>query len=149
MDKYRIRGGKKLEGEIRVIGAKNAILPVLAAVILTQKPVVLHDFPSLVDVENMLLILKSIGCRIKREDRTLIVDPSGIDSWIIPDRYVKEIRSSIVMLGAVLARMKKALITYPGGCEIGQRPINLHLHGLRQLGVVINEAHGLMERSCY
>ena len=145
MDKYRIRGGKKLEGEIRVIGAKNAILPVLAAVILTQRPVILHDFPSLVDVENMLLILNSIGCRVRRENSALVVDPSGADSWIIPDRYVKEIRSSIVMLGAVLARMKKAKITYPGGCEIGQRPINLHLHGLKQLGVVINEAHGYLE----
>lgn len=145
MDKYRIRGGKRLEGEIKVIGAKNAILPILAAVILTHKPVVLYDFPSLVDVENMLLILTSIGCMVKREDNALIVDPSGINSWIIPDKYVKEIRSSIVMLGAVLARMRKAKITYPGGCEIGQRPINLHLHGLRQLGVAINESHGYLE----
>jgi UDP-N-acetylglucosamine 1-carboxyvinyltransferase len=145
MDKYRIRGGKKLEGEIRVIGAKNAILPILAAVILTRKPVVLYDIPRLVDVENMLLILNSIGCRTKREGNALIVDPSDINSWVIPDKYVKEIRSSIVMLGAVLARMKKAKITYPGGCEIGQRPINLHLHGLRQLGVVIDESHGYLE----
>ncbi len=144
MAKYRVRGGRKLEGEIRVIGAKNAILPVLAAVILTQKPVVLYDFPSLADVENMLLILQSIGCQVTRENSTLILDPSGINSWVIPDRYVKEIRSSIVMLGAVLARMKKARITYPGGCEIGQRPINLHLQGLRQLGVVIDESHGYL-----
>ena len=144
MDQYRIRGGKKLEGEIRVIGAKNAILPILAAVILTDQPVILHDFPSLVDVETMLLILSSIGCRIKREGKTLIVDPSEVDSWTIPDRYVREIRSSIVMLGAVLARMKRAVITYPGGCDIGQRPINLHLHGLKQLGVVIREEHGYL-----
>ena len=144
MDQYRIRGGKKLEGEIRVIGAKNAILPILAAVILADQPVILHDFPSLVDVETMLLILSSIGCRIKREGNTLIVDPSEVDSWTIPDRYVREIRSSIVMLGAVLARMKKAVITYPGGCDIGQRPINLHLHGLKQLGVVIREEHGYL-----
>jgi UDP-N-acetylglucosamine 1-carboxyvinyltransferase len=145
MDKYRIRGGRKLEGEIRVIGAKNAILPILAALILTRKPVILHNFPSLADVDNMLLILTSIGCRIKREKGSLIVDPSNINTWIIPDRYVKEIRSSIVILGAVLARMKRAKITYPGGCEIGQRPINLHLHGLRQLGVVIDESHGYLE----
>src|SRR5690554_5264924 len=106
MGMFRIRGGRKLEGSIRVIGSKNAILPILAAVILTRKPVVLYEFPSLADVENMLLILQSIGCRIKRENSTLFIDPSGIDSWVIPDRYVKEIRSSIVMLGAVLARMK-------------------------------------------
>ncbi len=145
MAKYRVRGGRKLEGEIRVVGAKNAILPILAAVILTRKPVVLYDFPSLADVENMLLILQSIGCQVIRENSTLILDPSDINSWVIPDRYVKEIRSSIVMLGAVLARMKKARITYPGGCEIGQRPINLHLQGLRQLGVVIDESHGYLE----
>ncbi|MGI6570538.1 MAG: UDP-N-acetylglucosamine 1-carboxyvinyltransferase [Caldicoprobacterales bacterium] len=145
MGMFRIRGGRKLEGSIRVIGSKNAILPILAAVILTRKPVVLYEFPSLADVENMLLILQSIGCRIKRENSTLFIDPSGIDSWVIPDRYVKEIRSSIVMLGAVLARMKKAKITYPGGCEIGQRPINLHLQGLRQLGVIINESYGYLD----
>ena len=145
MGKFRIRGGRKLEGDIRVIGAKNAILPILAAVILTRKTVVLYDFPSLADVENMLLILQSIGCRVKRENTTLIVDPSDVNSWVIPDRHVKEIRSSIVMLGAVLARMKKAKITYPGGCEIGQRPINLHLQGLRQLGVIIDESYGYLE----
>ncbi len=145
MGKFRVRGGRKLGGNIRVIGAKNAILPILAAVILTRKPVVLYDFPHLADVENMLLILQSIGCRIQRENSTLYIDPSQINSWVIPDRYVKEIRSSIVMLGAVLARMKKAVITYPGGCEIGQRPINLHLQGLRQLGVIITESHGYLE----
>jgi UDP-N-acetylglucosamine 1-carboxyvinyltransferase len=145
MGKFRIRGGRRLEGRIRVIGSKNAFLPILAAVILTRKPVVLYDFPRLADVENMLLILLSIGCRIKRENSTLYIDPSDCSSWVIPDKYVKEIRSSIVMLGAVLARMKKAVITYPGGCEIGQRPINLHLQGLKQLGVVINESHGYLE----
>ena len=145
MTKYRVRGGRSLEGTIRVIGSKNAILPILAAVVLTRKPVVLFDFPSLADVENMLLILQSIGCQVSRENSTLILDPSGIDRWVIPDRYVKEIRSSIVMLGAVLARMKRAKITYPGGCEIGQRPINLHLQGLRQLGVIIDESHGYLE----
>ena len=145
MGKFRIRGGRKLEGSIRVIGSKNAFLPILAAVILTRKPVVLYDFPRLADVENMLLILQSIGCRIKRENTTLYIEPSDSNSWVIPDKYVKEIRSSIVMLGAVLARMKRAVITYPGGCEIGQRPINLHLQGLKQLGVVINESHGYLE----
>ncbi|MDD4680763.1 MAG: UDP-N-acetylglucosamine 1-carboxyvinyltransferase, partial [Clostridia bacterium] len=70
MAKYRVRGGRKLEGKIRVVGAKNAILPILAAVILTRKPVVLYDFPSLADVENMLLILQSIGCQVSRENTT-------------------------------------------------------------------------------
>lgn len=145
MAKYRIRGEQKLEGDIRVKGAKNSALPVLAAVLLSEKPVILHDIPKLIDIDNMVLILSSIGCKIKREGNTLIVDPSSVNSWVIPDKYVKEIRSSIVMLGAVQARMKKALITYPGGCEIGQRPINLHLQGLKKLGVKINDSHGYLE----
>lgn len=145
MAKYRIRGEQKLEGDIRVKGAKNSALPVLAAVLLSEKPVILHDIPKLIDIDNMVLILSSIGCKIKREGNTLIVDPSSVNSWVIPDKYVKEIRSSIVMLGAVLARMKKAIITYPGGCEIGQRPINLHLQGLKKLGVKINDSHGYLE----
>ncbi len=145
MTRFKIRGEQKLSGEVRVKGAKNSILPILAAALLSDKPVVLHDLPYLIDIENMTLILRSIGCKIKREGGTMIIDPSIITDHVIPDRYVKEIRSSIVMLGAVLARMKKAVITYPGGCEIGQRPINLHLQGLRQLGVVINESHGYLE----
>lgn len=145
MAKYRIKGEQKLCGDIRVKGAKNSALPVLAAVLLSDKPIILHDLPDLNDIENMILILSSTGCKIKREGSTLVIDPSLVNDWVIPDKYVKEIRSSIVILGAVLARMKKALITYPGGCEIGQRPINLHLQGLKQLGVEIDEAHGYLE----
>jgi UDP-N-acetylglucosamine 1-carboxyvinyltransferase (EC 2.5.1.7) len=145
--KYVINGGNKLEGHIRVMGAKNSILPILAAVLLTCKSVVIHDCPRLMDVENMLLILKAVGCKVKREGTTLIIDPSNPSTSIIPDQYVREIRSSIIFLGAMLARMGKARVTYPGGCEIGQRPINLHLSGLRQLGVKIDESHGYLDCS--
>ena len=111
---------------------------------LTEKPVVLHDCPRLLDVEKTIMILKTIGCSVKRESRDLIIDPSNINSWIIPDSYVREIRSSIIFLGSMLARMGRAQITYPGGCEIGQRPIDLHLKGLKQLGVVIDESNGYL-----
>ncbi len=141
---YVINGRKTLAGKIRVGGAKNAILPVLAAVLLTDKPVVLHDCPHLLDVEKTIMILKAIGCTIKREDRDLIIDPSNINSWVIPESYVREIRSSIIFLGSMLARMGRAQITYPGGCEIGQRPIDLHLKGLKQLGVEIDESNGYL-----
>ena len=90
------------------------------------------------------MILKAIGCTIKREDRDLIIDPSNINSWVIPESYVREIRSSIIFLGSMLARMGRAQITYPGGCEIGQRPIDLHLKGLKQLGVEIDESNGYL-----
>lgn len=147
MAKYIIKGGNKLEGRIRVTGAKNSILPILAAVILTSKPVIIHDCPRLTDVENMLLILEAIGCKTKREGTTLIIDPSTLSTSVIPDRYVRELRSSIIFLGAMLARTGKARVTYPGGCEIGQRPIDLHLSGLRQLGVKIDESHGYLDCS--
>ncbi|MBM7583304.1 UDP-N-acetylglucosamine 1-carboxyvinyltransferase [Caldicoprobacter guelmensis] len=145
MAKYVINGGRRLEGKIRVGGAKNAILPILAAVLLTEKQVVLHDCPDLLDVKKTILILESIGCKVKREGRDLIIDPSTVTSCAIPDCYVREIRSSIIFLGAMLSRAGRARVTYPGGCEIGQRPIDLHLKGLRQLGVLIDESNGYLD----
>lgn len=145
MAKYIVTGGKKLEGSVRVTGAKNSILPILAAALLTTKQVVINDCPSLADIEKVLGILRSVGCKVKREGSTLIVDPSNIDTWVIPDKYVKEIRSSIIFLGAMVARTGIARVTYPGGCEIGQRPINLHLSGLKKLGVKIDESFGYIE----
>ena len=131
MAKYIITGGKRLEGTVRVTGAKNSILPILAATLLTTKEVVINDCPGLVDIEKVLGILRAVGCKVKQEGSTLIIDPSTITTCIIPDKYVKEIRSSIIFLGAMIARTGKARVTYPGGCEIGQRPINLHLSGLK------------------
>jgi len=145
MARYIINGGRRLEGKARVGGAKNAILPILAAVLLTEKQVVLHDCPDLLDVAKTILILESIGCKVKREGRHLIIDPSNVSQWVIPDCYVREIRSSIIFLGAMLSRTGRARITYPGGCEIGQRPIDLHIKGLRQLGVLIDESNGYLD----
>jgi UDP-N-acetylglucosamine 1-carboxyvinyltransferase len=142
---YIINGGKPLEGRLRVAGAKNAILPVLAAALLTEKPIVLYDCPRLADVEKTILILQSVGCIVKREDKDLFIDSSSINDWVIPDHYVREMRSSIILLGSMVARMGRARITYPGGCEIGQRPIDLHLKGLRQLGVIIDESSGYLD----
>ncbi|NLI60689.1 MAG: UDP-N-acetylglucosamine 1-carboxyvinyltransferase [Clostridiales bacterium] len=145
MAKYIITGGKRLEGTVRVTGAKNSILPILAATLLTTKEVVINDCPGLVDIEKVLGILRAVGCKVKQEGSTLIIDPSTITTCIIPDKYVKEIRSSIIFLGAMIARTGKARVTYPGGCEIGQRPINLHLSGLKKLGTDINDSHGYIE----
>lgn len=145
MAKYLITGGNKLEGTIRVTGAKNSILPILAAALLTTKQVVINECPNLADIEKVLGILRAVGCKVKRENSTLIIDPSTITTWIIPDEYVKQIRSSIIFLGAMIARAGKARVTYPGGCEIGQRPIDLHLYGLKRLGIKINDSHGYIE----
>lgn len=145
MAKYIIDGGKKLEGSVRVTGAKNSILPILAAVLLTTKQVIIHDCPNLVDIEKVIGIMKAVGCKIKKEGKTLIIDPSTLTTWVIPDKFVKEIRSSIIFLGAMIARAGIARVTYPGGCEIGQRPIDLHLAGLKKLGVEIDDSHGYIE----
>ncbi|MGB4480175.1 MAG: UDP-N-acetylglucosamine 1-carboxyvinyltransferase [Caldicoprobacterales bacterium] len=145
MAKYIITGGNRLEGTVRVTGAKNSILPILAATLLTTKQVVINECPDLADIEKVLGILRAVGCKVFRDNSTLIIDPSTITTWIIPDEFVKEIRSSIIFLGAMIARAGKAKVTYPGGCEIGQRPINLHLYGLRKLGIDINDSHGYIE----
>ena len=145
MAKFVITGGKKLEGSVRVSGAKNSVLPILAAALLTTKEIILKDCPDLADIKKVIGILEAVGCKVKREGSTLIVDPSTITTWIIPDKFVKEIRSSIIFLGAMIARLGKAKVTYPGGCEIGQRPINLHLEGLKKLGIEVNDSYGYIE----
>lgn len=142
MAKLIVTGGVPLSGSCRVGGAKNAALPILAACVLTQRPVQLEDCPLLTDVENMTGILRTLGCRTRREGRSLTVDASGASRFELPEHLSKELRSSIFLLGPVLGRFGRAVVTYPGGCEIGNRPIELHLKGLAQLGVRICEEGG-------
>jgi len=144
MNALQIRGGKRLEGEWTVHGAKNAVLPIMAAAILTEEETCLQDCPLLSDIHYMGQILQTLGCSIRREGRTLRIDPSGLHSYEMPDALSKKIRSSIFMLGPILTRFRKATVTFPGGCEIGLRPIDLHLSGLRQLGVDIREEGGMI-----
>lgn len=142
-NKYIISGGKQLSGEIEIGGAKNAILPILAATLMCQGPVMLHNCPRINDVYNMLSILTKLGCNVDwNGDHSIIVDTESAFSWEMPDTLSKQLRSSIFMLGPIVARFKKAYFSYPGGCEIGVRPIDLHLKGLRELNVDIEEKHG-------
>ena len=142
MEAYTIQGGKPLRGEISVSGAKNAVLPLLAACVLVREPVVLTGCPDLSDVRNMLGLLVSLGCSARRQGAELYIDATGAQEHVMPEAISKLMRSSIFMLGPVLARFGRADFTYPGGCEIGLRPIDLHLQGLRALGAHIEEAHG-------
>ena len=144
MNALRIRGGRRMTGEWTVHSAKNAVLPIMAASILTDEETVLTHCPRLTDIGYMGEILETLGCRVERRDDCIHIDPQGICGWEMPDALSKKIRSSIFLLGPVLARFGKATVTFPGGCEIGLRPIDLHLSGLRQLGVHIREEGGMI-----
>ena len=144
MEAFVVRGGRKLEGTMRVDGAKNAALPILAASVLTEETVVLQGVPMISDVRKMTDILTMLGCWIRRDGHTLTLDAGGLNRTEMPDALSKQIRSSIFLLGPILSRFRQATVTYPGGCEIGLRPIDLHLSGLRSLGVVIHEEGGVI-----
>ena len=145
MDRYIIDGGVKLYGKLRAQSAKNTVLPLLAASVLTEEPVVIKYVPMINDVENMLRILSEVGCRVQRQKDSVTIDSSNAYSHEIPARLTKELRSSVFMLGSILTRFQKAKISYPGGCDIGMRPVDLHLLGLRRLGVEISEKDGYID----
>ncbi len=142
MEKLIINGGQRLYGSLEIQRAKNAVLPLLAASILTDETVRIHKLPKISDAENMLHILRELGCRIECDGTDAVIDSSNAASHEIPAVMTREIRSSIFMLGSVLTRFHRAKIAYPGGCDIGLRPIDLHLSGLKKLGVDISEEGG-------
>lgn len=144
MESFLIRGGRRLSGNLPVDSAKNAVLPILAATVLTEDDVHIHSVPAITDAANMVAILTMLGARVTREGKTLTVHSDALHSWELPDSLSKQIRSSIFLLGPILARFRRATVTFPGGCEIGLRPIDLHLNGLRRLGVVIREEGGMI-----
>ena len=144
MEKRIIEGGKRLVGEALVSGAKNSVLPILAATVINGKNSTILNTPDLRDVGIMQQILLSVGCKINKMDNMIHVDSRSLNKVRIPEDLVREMRSSIVLLGAMLTRCGEVEISYPGGCEIGPRPIDLHLKGLRELGANIEELHGFL-----
>lgn len=148
MEKYIIEGGRPLNGEVEVQSAKNAVLPLLAAAVLTEQKVVIHKCPRITDVLNMVQILCELGFKTRFEGEELEIDGADAANHEIPAALAKEMRSSVFMLGSVIARFGKARIAYPGGCDIGLRPIDLHLSGLRRLGVKISEDGGYIDCKC-
>ena len=142
MSKIYINGGKTLKGEITAHGAKNSVLPILAATLLCGGISVIHNCPRISDVDVSLKILNHLGCRCTQENNTICIDASNIINNDIPDNLMREMRSSVVFLGAIAGRTGSAKISSPGGCELGPRPIDLHLMALNKLGFNIFEDHG-------
>ena len=138
MSNLIIAGGSRLSGIIEVPGAKNAVLPVLAATLLNNGTSILENCPELDDVLTMLEILSALGCKTKKKGSRIEVDASNLTSSCIPEILAKRMRSSIIILGAVLARCGEVLVSYPGGCEIGMRPIDMHLRALEQMGAEVD-----------
>lgn len=146
MERLFIKGGERLRGEVSVHGAKNSSLPILAATLLSGGETVLHNCPKLSDVDAAIEILLHLGCRVKREagTGTVIVNSDSANVSAIPQKLMHEMRSSIVFLGAIISRMGQAALSFPGGCELGPRPIDLHISALKKLGAVISEEYGCL-----
>jgi UDP-N-acetylglucosamine 1-carboxyvinyltransferase len=145
MYKYVIIGGKKLSGNTYVSGSKNASLPILAATILNEGKTILSNIPEIDDVKIMIQILNSLGCVIDKNEDKLIIDSSNINQDTIPTDLMKKLRASVIIVGALLARKKKAVFSYPGGCRIGSRPIDLHINNFKKLGIKVNQRDDLIE----
>ncbi len=148
MQKLRIEGEKRISGEIAVQGAKNSALPLLAGCVLPKGEVILHNCPRLSDSFASCRILSCLGCVCKFDGNTVTVNTDSLNNSHVPDGLMREMRSSIVFLGAVLGRMGKCSLSFPGGCELGPRPIDIHISALKQMGVDIKEQHGVLECTC-
>ena len=144
MDKLIINGNRRLNGEITVQGAKNSVLPILVATLLINGVSVIHNCPMLSDVEATIKILRYLGCIVTREGHTVTVDSTNVNRNNVPDNLMREMRSSIVFLGGILGRMGKAVLSTPGGCEIGLRPIDLHLSSMEQFGATVTTENGFL-----
>lgn len=142
MSLIKICGGRRLDGSVFIQGSKNAVLPILAASVLNRGECVIHNCPNLSDVDAAVEILRFIGCGVLREGDTLTVDSSCAECFSIPDELMLKMRSSVIFCGSLLARFGEAEISRPGGCELGARPVDLHIKAFRSMGTDVSEVHG-------
>ncbi len=144
MKSYIIEGGKRLEGEVKVSGSKNASLPIIASCILNQNITKLYNVPNIHDTQITLKILKLLGCKVKKNSNKIEINSKSINKIEIPEELMREMRSTVILAGAILARFKEVIFSYPGGCDIGARPIDLHLKAFQKLGIQVEEASGFI-----
>ncbi|QNO16307.1 UDP-N-acetylglucosamine 1-carboxyvinyltransferase [Alkalicella caledoniensis] len=150
MEKLIIKGGNPLVGEVTIPGAKNAALPILAGVLLSEDQCLIEDVPDLSDVTMMLKILESLGVKVEynKAQKNIALDVTGANNYVVPDKLMRSMRSSIFLMGPLLGRFNNVKVSYPGGCNIGNRAIDLHLKGLSALGAKIVERHGYITATC-
>ncbi|MBR1823197.1 MAG: UDP-N-acetylglucosamine 1-carboxyvinyltransferase [Ruminococcus sp.] len=142
MQKFTITGGRKLRGQLAVQGSKNSALPIMAASLLCGEECVLRNCPRLTDVYAAARILNHTGCKCSFSENTAVIDPTDVTETSIPESLMHEMRSSIIFMGAMLGRTGECTVSIPGGCELGPRPIDMHLAALRKMGADIREEHG-------
>ncbi len=145
MDRYVITGKQSLEGTIRVSGAKNASLPLLAASLLAEGTSTLLEIPRLADITHMIEVLEHLGCRVERQNGALLINAGSLQRWEVDESLMRQMRASNLILGPILARNGRVRIARPGGCAIGSRPMDQHIKGLMDLGVKVREKHGYIE----
>lgn len=148
MSEYIINGGNKVEGTIEISGSKNASLPIIAATILNAGKTTLYNVPHIHDTKIMFEILEKLGGKVVRKNNKIIIDTSKLNKNVIPEELMRQMRSSVILAGGLLGRHKKAVFSYPGGCEIGSRPIELHLKAFEKLRINIAKNYGNIECSC-
>jgi UDP-N-acetylglucosamine 1-carboxyvinyltransferase len=151
MDKFVIEGGERLSGTVKIGGAKNAVLPIMAASLLAEKgETIINQVPELTDIDTMIQVLKYLGAEVKRDlkDKKVSIKADNLKSSEAPYDLVRRMRASFLVLGPVLVRLGKAKVSLPGGCVIGQRPVNFHLLGQQSLGAKLKEEHGYIVASC-
>ena len=148
MSSYIIEGGRCLVGEVNVSGSKNASLPIIAASILSGKTTKLYNVPNIKDIKVTLEILKVLGCKIKKTNDKITINSANIKTHEIPEKLMRELRSSVILAGALVGRFGNAIFSYPGGCEIGARPIDLHLAAFEKLGINISKNTGYIKCTC-
>ena len=148
MSEYIIKGGNKIQGEVTISGSKNAALPIIAATILNGGKSTLYNVPKIHDTQMMFEILKKIGGKVTKKENKVVIDTSKINKFEIPDDLMRQMRSSVIFVGSIVGKHREVQFSYPGGCDIGTRPIDLHLKAFEKLGINISKNYGNISCNC-